>query len=251
MSSSAAASSSDSVPIALDVYPSLSGYIGKLHVAPSFVLPADDDSAARKSDGNVNNIIVLDRSGSMGSHVQRLITKVLPLVYAKIDAASGSKTDSVRLLAFDNSCTNDTIAVNDLVKNRYSAQGGTQMASAVRTLHQVLQTLDPAVPVRLLTVSDGEIMDGPQARTAATDLSAMVKKRGLVINSQAVRYFSSRSQPDAQALSCLLQLSAEGIKVGGTLNFALASARLVSPFHPACAKRIIGCSSSLDPLPLA
>jgi hypothetical protein len=33
-----------------------------------------------------------------------------------------------------------------------------------------------------------------------------------VLNSQAIRYFSSRSQPDAQALSCLLQLSAEGIK---------------------------------------
>jgi hypothetical protein len=33
---------------------------------------------------------------------------------------------------------------------------------------------------------------------------------------------------------------------GGTLTFALASAWLVSPFHLACAKGRIGCSSSPD-----
>jgi hypothetical protein len=183
----AEAASSENVPIALDVYPSLSGYICNLHVDRDFVLPpsasavaASSSSSKRGGGGEVHNIVVLDISGSMGQHVQRLITKVLPLVYAKIDAASGSTTEAIHLLAFDNACTNDKIRVADLVKSTLKARGGTYMASAVKTLHKLLDTLDPSIPVRLLTLSDGEIMDGPAARAAAIDLARMVKDRSMV-----------------------------------------------------------------------
>ena len=61
-------------------------------------------------------------------------------------------------------------------------------------------------PLRILTLTDGELGDQEQTLDAAQRLRGLLEGQFLV-NSQAVRIFTSSSQPDTRGLSGMMQLS--------------------------------------------
>jgi hypothetical protein len=62
-------------------------------------------------------------------------------------------------------------------------------------------------PVRILTISDGEVSDRKETEREVSKLVDLLKIKNLTINSQAVRLFTSSTQPDTAALCSLLQLN--------------------------------------------
>ena len=62
---------------------------------------------------------------------------------------------------------------------------------------------------RILTISDGEVWDQTETLQKASEFAAKIKGK-FSINSQAIRFFTSSSQPDTTALSSVLQLNTVG-----------------------------------------
>jgi hypothetical protein len=59
----------------------------------------------------------------------------------------------------------------------------------------------------VLTISDGQVGDQKETEKTAASFVAFCKSRSFAINSQAVRLFTSESQPDTTALCSLLQIN--------------------------------------------
>ena len=62
---------------------------------------------------------------------------------------------------------------------------------------------------RILTISDGEVWDQTETLQKASEFAAKINGK-FSINSQAIRFFTSSSQPDTTALSSVLQLNTVG-----------------------------------------
>ena len=184
----------------LFVYPNSSGYIGQLTLDRS---AHGDPSILSKAD--VSTIVVLDRSGSMGNAVPRLVNKILPRIFKSLNY---NRDQLITLITFDSTPNTYSIPVKDLGKFAIKCQGQTFMAPAVTMLTNFIRDRSPkdCRSLRLLTISDGEVSDSDRVQTEAAKLTSLIKNE-FVINSQAVRLFTSSSQPDTRAVSSLLQLN--------------------------------------------
>ena len=80
------------------------------------------------------------------------------------------------------------------------------MTSGVEHIDQRLAKIDPSTPVRLLALSDGALDDqiGTLKRASSVALNYKTK---LAINAQAIRFFTSQSEPDTRGLSSILQFN--------------------------------------------
>lgn len=226
MDGAASVSSSPAASTALTmrVYPAAGGHIAKL-VLPSSQAPggaptigASSTKASSKAASAASAaagapavplFVILDRSGSMGANVGRLMTQVLPDFLAKI---SHPASEPITVIAFD-TAIEIVVATADMLKaNKMNARGGTYMAIAIKRLMQDLTKLAESGngsgnrPLRILTLTDGELGDQEQTLEDAQRLRGLLEGQWLV-NSQAVRIFTSSSQPDTRGLSGMMQLS--------------------------------------------
>lgn len=198
--------SSSSIPHTLKVYPcGGQGYIGKLDYAPL----ATTASAAPISSptASVHTIVVLDRSGSMGNNVERLVNRVLPQLFERLQYAA---QDPITLFAFDNEARTVESTVQELKQVRMVAGGATHMSTALHCLnswlHERVRQHDRR-PIRVLTISDGDVHDMSEVLALAPQIAAYIRQSELVVNSQAVRLFTSSGQPDTRAVASVLQLN--------------------------------------------
>ncbi|CAF3550969.1 unnamed protein product [Rotaria sp. Silwood1] len=181
----------------LCLYPNETGFIGKLSLTTS------DETLLSKS--KVATIVILDRSGSMGNFVGRFVNRILPRIFKTLDYANDQ---IITLITFDDNANKYTIPVKELSKFKIQSQGCTYMAPAISML---IQTILIELPtdcraLRLLTISDGDVADQDQVQTEAIQLTSLIKN-DFIINSQAVRLFTSTAQPDTRAVSSVLQLN--------------------------------------------
>jgi hypothetical protein len=182
--------------VCLNLYPTVKGYIGKISY--------DGNENKIKNNDNVVTIVILDRSGSMESNVERLVNGLLPDTFAKLGY---KETDKITLILFD-----DYIKVFDeelqfyRTANIKTRGGRTFMAEAVRHMYLHVVNNCKGKKIRLLTVSDGELHDQYETLTAATNCSEILKDTNIV-NSQAVRLFTSLQQPDTRGLASVLQIN--------------------------------------------
>ncbi|CAF3331798.1 unnamed protein product [Rotaria sp. Silwood2] len=186
----------------LFLYPNENGYIGKL------ALNISNDNNINESllsKSNVSTIVILDRSGSMGNSVPRFVNKILPDIFTSLNY---SDNDIITLITFDSSPNKYTIPIKKLSSFTIKCQGQTFMAPGITMLTNFIRNELPkdCHALRLLTISDGEVHDQSEVQIAATQLTSLVKN-DFLINSQAVRLFTSSSQPDTRAVSSLLQLN--------------------------------------------
>ena len=78
------------------------------------------------------------------------------------------------------------------------------MREAFNVLDNIIHTKQTCF--RILTISDGDVMYQKETLQIASEFAAKIKGK-YSINSQAVRFFTSSSQPDTTALSSVLQLN--------------------------------------------
>ncbi|CAF4248244.1 unnamed protein product [Rotaria sp. Silwood2] len=181
----------------LCLYPNESGFIGKLSLTTS------DETLL--SNSKVATIVILDRSGSMGNFVSRFVNRILPRIFKTLEYANDQ---TITLITFDDNANKYTIPVKELPKFKIQSQGCTYMAPAISMLIQtiLIDLSTDCRALRLLTISDGDVADQDQVQIEATQLTSLIKN-DFIINSQAIRLFTSTAQPDTRAVSSVLQLN--------------------------------------------
>lgn len=183
----------------LFVYPSANGYIGKL------TLNNIESNSHLVTKSNVSTVVLLDRSGSMGNSVARFVNQILPKLFKQLNY---DFNENMTLITFDSQAYKYTIPVKQLSNFEIKCQGQTLMAPGIQLLTQHLasELSKDCHSLRLLTISDGEVQDQDHVQIQAARLASAIKSNYL-INSQAVRLFTSSAQPDTRAVSSLLQLN--------------------------------------------
>ncbi|EGD82737.1 hypothetical protein PTSG_03387 [Salpingoeca rosetta] len=148
-------------------------------------------------------VVVLDRSGSMHGEVKRIVTKLLPDILERLSYTWAT------VIAFDTTtAVMPEMTVERMRVSPLRAQGCTNFKPATMALLDVLrQSKDQRI--RVLTISDGMMSDRDAAAIYASQHAADVKQ-GRVINSKAIRYFTSSQQPDTRGLSAVLQFNTGG-----------------------------------------
>jgi len=179
----------------LKTYKTNEGYLGKI------------DTTDLESDNSVDLhfIVILDQSGSMGNSVPRFTNTILPMILTRLNMT----TANITLITFSDKSevyTGDKFFFSNL---NIRCQGCTYMQPAVRNLEKLLDNLyqsNSKKHIRLLSVSDGCLHDQNNTLQYASSLFLKVKDK-FIINSQAVRLFTSSSEPDTRGLSSMLQLN--------------------------------------------
>ena len=80
------------------------------------------------------------------------------------------------------------------------------MNNAIDQLENILSGIDNKKNIRILSVSDGELHDQNETIQKASDLYTKFKDR-FTVNSQAVRLYTSSSEPETKGMSSLMQFS--------------------------------------------
>lgn len=156
------------------------------------------------SSSLVQTVILLDRSGSMGDAARRVSNEIIPMFLEKL---SYDKNQIVHLITFDLMSHLYSVTVERMKSLQIRAQGGTKMAPAVKKCQEIFRSFDNQKPIRLLTISDGKVNDAEETEKTASAFAEFLKKFNFLINSQAVRLFTSKSQPDTTALCSLLRIN--------------------------------------------
>jgi hypothetical protein len=141
----------------------------------------------------------------MGNSVPRFVNQILPDIFKSLEYADN---DIITLITFDSTPNIYTIPVKQLTSFSIKCQGQTFMAPGITLLTRFIRNdlSKDCHSLRLLTISDGEVHDQENVQAQAAQLASLIKT-DYIINSQAVRLFTSSSQPDTRAVSSLLQLN--------------------------------------------
>ena len=190
----------------LELYPSSQGVIGK------FILDKSEDILALENTNNKNfkedieTIIILDISGSMGDEVKRITSKILPLFFEKLNY---DKNENILMIMFESRAYVENDSIKNIFSKTYTSKGGTNFYPALLKLEEHLSKLQKR-NIRILTISDGDIYDQDLSVNYTSIIANKIKGK-FNINSQAVRYFTSLNQPDTRGLSSILQFSTNNI----------------------------------------
>ena len=148
-------------------------------------------------------IVILDRSGSMGSQVETLVNDYIPDLMTRLGY------ERISLITFDTFPeVFHSMTVEKLRSCGIRSRGCTYFERAIDQLTVMLKKSNSTC-FRVLTISDGLMHDCNSAAKRASQVVSAATK-GKVINSQAVRYFTSTSQPDTRGLSAVLQFNTFG-----------------------------------------
>lgn len=162
-----------------------------------------EENPEAKKQNAVQTVIILDTSGSMEDAARRVANEILPLFLSKL---SYNPSQVVHLIEFETAAYLHSVTAQRMKTLLIEADGGSALAPAVKKCLEVFKKLSKN-PVRLLTISDGEVLDLPETQRAAGDFVEFLKTRSFAINSQSVRLFTSIDQPDTSALCSLLQVN--------------------------------------------
>lgn len=187
-------------PTKLKLHPLENEYVATINIGA-------DKCKVQSTDDDITTIVILDRSGSMGDSARRIVNEILPEVFALL---SYDNSKIIHLITFESVTEHKKIQVNNLKTTHIISGGGTNFAPAIRTFHDLLIDLNssPARAIRLLVISDGIIDDVSEVEKRSQQLMDFVSQSSLIINSQAVRFFTNLSnQPDTKALCSLLQIN--------------------------------------------
>lgn len=179
----------------LNLYPTFEGFMGKIFI------PENMTSKVSSVGDECETYVILDRSGSMGQNVGRLFNQYLPVVFKKL----GYTNQKIKVLFFDSGLHVYDDVYQKMPSYKISSRGLTYMTKAVRELKaRLLKT--KCRKIRILALSDGELHDQVDTLEEASELASIIKN-DFIINAQAIRFFTSSSQPDTRGLASILQLN--------------------------------------------
>ena len=150
-------------------------------------------------------ICLLDKSGSMGNNVYTYVKEIFPLILEKLKC---DKQDNI-LITYDNKAKEYSGNAEFFKNQTLSSGGGNELYIG---LAEIDKKFDEYIksnikkPIRLLTISDGDIGSEVSLFKSVDNLIKKIKNN-LMVNSHAVRYFTSDSPPDTRGLSSMLKLN--------------------------------------------
>ncbi len=171
------------------------GYVGELY------LKEREDLNAKSN--NIELIMIVDRSGSMGQYYTKIFAKVMPLLLEKIHYPQNKK---VHFITFDSSIEYRTIDKNGFLNPvNEKPRGCTYMHGVFEKLDKIITNQNSSY--RILTLSDGELHDSRETSNTASEYYNKIKGK-YNINSQAIRFFSSSyADPDTLGLASVIQFN--------------------------------------------
>ena len=170
------------------------GYVAELYIK-------EKEEFSKSND--IELIIIVDRSGSMGQSYTKLFKKIIPLLLDKIHYPPNKK---VHFITFDSEIEYRKLTKNEFLNaQKENARGMTYMHGVFDELQTILINKDSSY--RILTLSDGDLHDSKETSNAASEFYNQIKGQ-FNINSQAIRFFSSRdANPDTLGLASVIQLN--------------------------------------------
>ena len=161
-----------------------------------------------KLDVNIPNldppefIIIVDKSGSMGSAFNEIISRTIPEVLNSL----GYGNRKIHLITFDNDVKYSNISKSEL-KNLNSSSGGkTYMAKSYDILEKILYNLkEKCNNFRILIISDGKLDDQEETKKKG-ELLYEKYKNAFKINSQCIRLYTSE-KPDSEGMVSFLKFN--------------------------------------------
>ncbi|KAI8591401.1 hypothetical protein BDZ88DRAFT_505463 [Geranomyces variabilis] len=179
------------------------GYVARIR------LPGDVTLTNEKMSGKTavlpTPVLVVDVSGSMGQHANRLIQSLLPNALESLHYPADTR---VHIVTFESNTVHDNMTITGLRNYKNYNQGGTQMSGVPKILQHILESGDSGY--LLVAVSDGEVWDQTETQAAAAVTAEAIAATTASISSHAIR-FNTGGQSDTRALSSLLQLDNTGL----------------------------------------
>ena len=181
----------------ITLYPYQKGYIAETYIEES-------------KEGNTSNyelILIVDRSGSMCQSYPVLMNQLIPHL---LELLKFPENKEVHFIAFEDFVEYRKFKKKDFINCSERAKGAIEkMTDVFPQLDKIFVPENQKTPFRILTLSDGELVvkkEREDVPKLASDFYEKVKGK-FRINSQAIRYFTSSSQPDTMALASILQLN--------------------------------------------
>jgi hypothetical protein len=136
----------------------------------------------------------------MGQLVPRFVNTILPKVLQNLNISK-----EIKLITFSDESHLYNGDSNFFKILRIQSEGSTYMSNSFKFLNDILHT-SPNESLRLLTISDGELDDQKETVLNASEICEKYK-HSFKINSQAIRLYTSSSEPDTRGLSSMLQFN--------------------------------------------
>ena len=190
----------------LKLYKYFDSYLAKIDFDKKDLLGRSDKNSSSSTINVPKMVIILDVSGSMSSNVERFSKIIIPDI---LNTIYGKDTSySICLITFSDNVNVYEGNAEQISNFKISPCGGTYMAPAVNKFHEIISNKKYDNKIyRILTLSDGMLFDQETTMKSADKLKLLFNEESLAVNSQAVRLFTSTSQPDTRGLSSMLQLS--------------------------------------------
>ena len=181
----------------ITLYPYQKGYIGETFIKES----------KEVNTSNYELILIVDRSGSMWKSYPVLMNKLIPHL---LDLLKFPENKETHFIVFEDFVEYRKFKKQDFINCTESAKGNIEkMTDVFPQLDKIFIPENQKTSFRMLTLSDGELVVLEERKNVpklASDFYEKIKGK-FRINSQAIRYFTSSSQPDTMALASILQLN--------------------------------------------
>ena len=174
---------------------------GKVGYVAELFVPEIKGNSGKSN--NIELIMIVDRSGSMGQSYTKIFKNVMPLLLEKINYPQDKE---VHFITFDSDIEYRKINKNGFLNpNSENARGCTYMKGVFEQLGKIIN--NPNSAYRILTLSDGDLHDSQETSITASSFYETIKGK-YNINSQAIRFFSySGANPDTLGLASVLQFN--------------------------------------------
>ena len=150
-------------------------------------------------------IFILDKSGSMGNYVNKIITKVMPRVF---DLLQYPDNKIFYFISFESYVSYCKMKKEEFLNSLIDGDGYTYMQNVPLKLEEILKEIPNYYNINLLTLSDGIIGDQNETENNAEKLYKELNGSYNNINSKAIRFMSDpEANPDTLALCSLLRFN--------------------------------------------
>ena len=180
----------------LDLFDNIENYLCKINIP---------EGISGNSSTEITTIIILDVSGSMFNSINKITNLFLPELFTKLNYKDNQQ---ITFITFSNDSEIISYDFSEVKKGiNIEANGGTYMQYALENLKKFLEKYNTNKNVRILAISDGELFDQEETVKYSNEIVNVIKQNNLLVNSQAIRFFTSSCQPDTRGLSSCLQFS--------------------------------------------
>ena len=164
----------------------------------------------KRSNKKAEFIMILDTSGSMGVHVHKLISIIIP---KGLNMLNYNDSDKIYLITFESYVNSYEKTIKELKNDSaLNGNGGTYMAGVYQKVNSILTNNGNQKNYRILVLSDGEIADQEETVRQAEELKKFIDYNNYSLSIGSIRYNTGYGQPDTRAISSVLMLNTDNTK---------------------------------------